>query len=115
MEVLVEYLCDFDADPMCAKNKEGKWPVDYARTHKAYQVLNLTGQRLAMERELKELQLARDRNAAGIEDESHVQEKSPPVTMIGTKLVADKVCFFATNVDTDLYIFMKIFAIMKII
>merc|ERR1711916_106005 len=66
----------------------GKWPVDYARTHKTYQVLHLT------EKELYDIQETRQKIATGVIDIDYLDYNNTTekkVTQIGTKLVADKV------------------------
>ena len=94
VELMVEYLCDFNANPVHAKNKMGKWPVDYARTHKTYQVLHLTEEKQKAEKELYDIQETRQKIATGvidIDDLDYNNTTEKKVTQIGTKLVADKV------------------------
>ena len=72
----------------------GKWPVDYARTHKTYQVLHLTTEKQKAEKELHDIQDTGQKIATGVIDiddldNNNIVEKK--VTQIGTKLVADKV------------------------
>jgi len=57
LEPIVEILCDGGASPTCGKNKAGKLPIDEARTHKTYQILNLTAERNRCMTELSALQL----------------------------------------------------------
>ena len=94
VELLVEYLCDFDANPVHAKNKKGKYPVDYARTHKTYQILHLTEEKQSAEKELKNLQDIQQKMTTGVVDPDDYIDKQKEdivVTDVGTKLVADKI------------------------
>ena len=77
---------------MHAKNNLGKWPVDYARTHKTYQVLHLTEEKQKAEQELRDVQEIRQKVSTGALDPDDISEDASEkqVTSVGTKLVADK-------------------------
>jgi hypothetical protein len=55
VESLVEILCDAGASPLCCQNKAGKWTTDLTRTHRTYQILHLTDERIKAEKELHKL------------------------------------------------------------
>ena len=50
---IVEALVDGGADPTCARNKEGKLPIEIAKNHGVFQVLQLTEDRIRMLAEVK--------------------------------------------------------------